>query len=106
VRGVKNFIKYMNYYARELNLLSTYYDSPHGLSNPHNYSTANDQAVLSLICMENEKFARVVCSKAYFCATTNQTWYNTNKLLEDGFLGVKTGITPTAGPCLSVAVNL
>lgn len=42
VRGVKNFIKYMNWFARELNMLSTFYDSPHGLSNNHNYSTALD----------------------------------------------------------------
>lgn len=26
---------------------------------------------------------------------------NTNKLLEDGFEGIKTGITETAGPCLA-----
>jgi len=42
VRGVKNFIKYMNYFAWELNMLSTFYDSPHGLQNNHNYSTALD----------------------------------------------------------------
>jgi len=28
-------------------------------------------------------------------------WKNTNKLLDDGYLGVKTGITPSAGACLS-----
>jgi D-alanyl-D-alanine carboxypeptidase (penicillin-binding protein 5/6) len=32
----------------------------------------------------------------------NIVWYNTNKLLNlDGFIGVKTGATPSAGPCLS-----
>jgi D-alanyl-D-alanine carboxypeptidase len=31
-------------------------------------------------------------------------WHNTNKLLRrDGFLGIKTGITVTAGPCLASA---
>lgn len=30
------------------------------------------------------------------------TWKNTNKMLDQkGFLGIKTGITDTAGPCLS-----
>ena len=30
-------------------------------------------------------------------------WYNSNKLLGlDGFKGVKTGITQTAGPCLCI----
>lgn len=31
-------------------------------------------------------------------------WQNTNKLLRrEGFIGVKTGITVTAGPCLASA---
>ena len=31
---------------------------------------------------------------------------NTNLLLEsEGFIGMKTGITPTAGPCLTVAYS-
>jgi D-alanyl-D-alanine carboxypeptidase len=29
---------------------------------------------------------------------------NTNKLLESGYSGLKTGITPTAGPCLAAAL--
>jgi D-alanyl-D-alanine carboxypeptidase len=28
-------------------------------------------------------------------------WINTNKLLRRGFKGIKTGITKSAGPCLS-----
>ena len=28
-------------------------------------------------------------------------WNNTNKLLYDGYAGIKTGITDIAGPCLS-----
>lgn len=28
---------------------------------------------------------------------------NTNRLLEDGFDGIKTGITETAGPCLAAS---
>ena len=31
------------------------------------------------------------------------TWVNTNKLLAKGFNGVKTGITPSAGACLSAS---
>jgi D-alanyl-D-alanine carboxypeptidase len=27
-------------------------------------------------------------------------WFNSNKLLNDNFIGIKTGTTPTAGPCL------
>lgn len=30
-------------------------------------------------------------------------YLNTNKLLEDGFDGIKTGITDSAGPCLAAS---
>ena len=33
------------------------------------------------------------------------TWTNTNKMLWKGWNGVKTGITPNAGPCLAATVN-
>lgn len=32
-------------------------------------------------------------------------WENTNFLLREGFTGIKTGITPTAGPCLAAQIN-
>ena len=36
--------------------------------------------------------------------TTHYEGYeNTNRLLEDGFDGIKTGITDTAGPCLAAS---
>lgn len=34
------------------------------------------------------------------------TWNNTNKLLAKGFEGMKTGITPNAGPCLSSLLRI
>ncbi len=34
------------------------------------------------------------------------TWRNTNKLLKNGFEGIKTGITDTAGPCLAACIHL
>ena len=30
-------------------------------------------------------------------------WENTNKMLDEGWSGIKTGITPNAGPCLSAS---
>jgi len=40
---VTAFLKEMNYYANKLGMVHTIYDSPHGLANPYNLSTANDQ---------------------------------------------------------------
>ncbi len=31
-------------------------------------------------------------------------WVNTNKMLGEGWSGIKTGITPNAGPCLAASL--
>ena len=33
-------------------------------------------------------------------------WKNTNKLLDQGFEGIKTGHTETAGPCLASSYKI
>ena len=33
------------------------------------------------------------------------TYKNTNKVLDNTFIGIKTGTTPTAGPCIALALN-
>lgn len=40
-------------------------------------------------------------TKTYEVPRLHKKWDNTNKLLDDGFEGLKTGITDTAGPCLA-----
>lgn len=44
---------------------NTNYDSPHGLMNKNNYSTAEDQAILISECMKNEAFRTVVGTRHY-----------------------------------------
>jgi D-alanyl-D-alanine carboxypeptidase (penicillin-binding protein 5/6) len=64
--------------------------------------------------MRLDTFRSVVATQKYTCLPSYSTslpteadpanpleWENTNKLLEEGFDGVKTGITPNAGPCLA-----
>ena len=90
-------------------MLSTQFDSPHGLQNPQNYSTAYDVGKLTCKCMENEYFRQIVRTQVFECeaktssgSTRKYRWENTNRLLNhDGFIGTKTGITDAAGPCLS-----
>lgn len=99
----------MNYYTRKLKLFSTFYDSPHGLSNINNVSTAYDQAKLLSFCMEELLFKEIVKTKKFTCVGMRDDskkpkrykWENTNKLLGEGFCGAKTGVTPNAGPCLA-----
>ena len=58
--------------------------------------------------MRSPLFAEIVKKQKHTCIGEDMfgnqkvlMWSNTNKLLQKGFNGLKTGITPTAGPCLS-----
>lgn len=51
--------------AIELSLKGTFYDSPHGLINWSNRSTAFDIAKLGSICMKNLRFRQIVGCKYY-----------------------------------------
>lgn len=94
----------MNTNANKLGMTSTNYDSPHGLMNSSNYSTAEDQAILVKEVMSLEPFRRVV-GTSYFetraimsrdkLNLTYYRWESTNKLLDvmPGLIGTKTGIT-------------
>ena len=57
---LKYFLKEMNQYAAKLGMYDTFYDSPHGLMNRNNYSTANDICMLTKECMQIPTFRQVV----------------------------------------------
>ena len=105
---VKYFITEMNLNVKLLGLHNTKFANPHGLACLHNKSTAKDLGLLCSVAMKIPKFREVVSCKEYTCTAIDKDnnlkefrWINTNKLLWEGFLGVKTGITPHAGPCLA-----
>jgi D-alanyl-D-alanine carboxypeptidase len=107
---VKYFLKEMNANAAKLKMFSSCFDSPHGLMNKFNYSTAYDVCLLTSSCMQIPLFREVVKTQLYTTSPLNgekdgftYIWENTNKLLGTvpGFVGAKTGITDSAGPCFS-----
>ena len=57
----------MNEYAERFQMTSTCFDSPHGLMNIQNISSAHDIAKLSAICMKHSIFRDVVKTKYYEC---------------------------------------
>ena len=76
-----------------------------------NYSSAYDVSVLARHALtRNPDLVEIVNTKNYCCASKTMpghiyNWENTNYMLWDKskqYYGVKTGVTPTAGPCLSV----
>jgi D-alanyl-D-alanine carboxypeptidase len=101
------FVKVMNYMCSFLNLTNTFFQNPHGMSIRPNISSAQDVAVFAAYAMENRTFRQIVGTGQYFCEVFRSdvesrevVWNNTNKLLESGFDGIKTGTTNKAGPCL------
>lgn len=102
------FIKEMNKTAASLGLKSTKFSNPHGLSDKANRSTANDLGRIAYTALKNQSIEKIVSTERYEGLVTKKNgevrrpvWTNTNKLLQKGFSGVKTGTTPTAGFCLS-----
>ncbi|OMJ90782.1 hypothetical protein SteCoe_6761 [Stentor coeruleus] len=100
------FVDKMNANAKALKLNDTFFNNPHGMSISVNLSTARDVAILASYAIKMSTFRQVVNTKKHICNIYNPNgirkveWINTNALLDKGFKGVKTGITPAAGPCL------
>ena len=79
------FLEEMNIRAKELSLRGSFFDSPHGLNNFFNRSTANDICKLSCIAMRNPIFRKVVSMKRFVVPKGSNSkiykWENTNRLL-------------------------
>lgn len=108
------FVAEMNQLAKALGMKSTRFANPHGLDRPGTkaYSTAADVARLSIYAMRRNAFNFTVRQKERQVSVTGPAGKrsykvkNTNELVgEPGILGVKTGTTNAAGPCLSVCMD-
>jgi serine-type D-Ala-D-Ala carboxypeptidase (penicillin-binding protein 5/6) len=98
----------MNIKAEELNLKLSHFNVSHGMHHDNNYSTALDIAKLSCYAMSKQYFRDIVSVQLHECPSSEYEdviykWENTNQLLKEGYTGIKTGITPTAGPCLAAS---
>ena len=84
------------------------FGNPHGLPNQRTCSNCYELAILVSTCMKINIFNEIVGTqqKRFWINSHGNSkemlWENTNKLLRrEGFVGVKTGVTVTAGPCLA-----
>ena len=112
VNPVQEFVKEMNKMAQKLSLKSSSYTNPHGLSEKSNKSTVSDLGKLAFHAMEVPLIQKIASTQLYEAEVVDSqgdirilSWKNTNKLLEKGFMGLKTGTTPTAGLCLSCVLK-
>ena len=107
---LEEFYDLMNDMADDLGLKNSHFAVAHGMHHEDNYSTAADIAKLSCHAMENSYFREIVKQQFHTCPSTQfpdhvYNWENTNQLLKEGYSGIKTGITGSAGPCLSASIR-
>lgn len=107
--SIEGFSIMMNNMARNIGLLDSSFESPHGLDSQNHYTTTYDLALATSKAMENEFFREVVGSKEIAKDKYNFTrdYRNINKILWaiPNANGVKTGYTGQAGKCLVTSIN-
>lgn len=111
---VAEFVAEMNRLTKALGMTQTRFANPHGLERPGTkaFSTAADVARLSIYAMRRNAFNFIVRQpdrQVSVYGTSGTRTYrvrNSNELIgEPGILGVKTGTSAAAGPCLSVCMD-
>jgi D-alanyl-D-alanine carboxypeptidase (penicillin-binding protein 5/6) len=111
---VAEFVAEMNRLAKALGMTQTRFANPHGLERPgaKAFSTAADVARLSIYAMRRNAFNFIVRQPdrqvSVFGAGGTRSYRvrNSNELIgEPGILGVKTGTTAAAGPCVSICMD-
>jgi len=97
--NLDEFINLMNDKAEELNMNNTKFTNPDGIDDENHYTTLNDLLILSLEVVKNLEIVTVVSKTSFISDITGkETRYeSTNMLIEDGFVGLKTGWTDKAG---------
>jgi len=102
----QKFVNMMNTKAKKLNMHNTNFQNPCGFDNPKHKSTAKDLLKLTEYAIKNKVFNDIVKKEEYSFKSLNKksTYYiyTSNKLLptQKYIIGVKTGYTSKAGPCL------
>jgi D-alanyl-D-alanine carboxypeptidase (penicillin-binding protein 5/6) len=99
------FVALLNATARRMGMTATHFDDPSGFS-PQTVSTAGDLVRLGRAALAAPALAAIVATaQAPFPDGT--TLHNLDSMLGNvpGWLGIKTGETPTAGGCLLFAAR-
>lgn len=98
--SVDAFAERMTKRAGELGATNSHFTNPHGLHDPHHFTTAHDLAKISLAAMKNPLFREIVATPEAWLLKGDQfvQLRNHNKLLWrfPGCTGLKTGFTRAA----------
>ena len=102
----QKFVNMMNAKAKKLGMTKTTFQNPCGFDAKNHKSTASDLLKLTEYAIKNSTFNEIVRKNSYSFKAINTkrtyTVYTSNKLQpkEKYMIGVKTGYTNQAGPCL------
>ena len=102
----EKFVSMMNWRAKKLGMNNTNFQNPCGFDAKNHKSTASDLLKLTEYAIKNSTFNEIVRKNSYSFKAINTkrtyTVYTSNKLQpkEKYMIGVKTGYTNQAGPCL------
>ena len=104
------FVDMMNERFKELGANNTNFVNAHGLDSEGHYSTARDMATIARELLKHEKILEYTSIYEEYLEKNDgtKTWLvNTNKLVRfyDGVDGLKTGVTESAGYCLTATAK-
>jgi D-alanyl-D-alanine carboxypeptidase (penicillin-binding protein 5/6) len=107
--SVEAFAEKMTERANALGAESSHFKNPHGLHDPHHYTTARDLARIGRAAMQNPLFREIVATPDAWMIKADQWIYfrNHNRLLArmPECIGVKTGYTRPAQQVLVSAAT-
>ena len=97
--NLDSFINLMNNKAKVFGMNNTNFTNPDGIDEENHYTTLNDLLKLSIKASENIEIISLVSKKKIVSdiSGTEKVYNNTNLILDDGFVGLKTGWTDKAG---------
>ena len=95
--SVKEFTEKMTKRAEALGAKASHFTNPHGLHDPHHFTTARDLALIARFAMQQPLFREIVATPEFGMMRGDEKvlFKNHNKLLGmfPGCIGVKTGYT-------------
>lgn len=108
------FVEEMNRQASLVGFIHSHFVTPDGYHDPDHYMCLADMVTLGKLCIADPYIMGIVSTAVYTAEVTGKSdgllWLNSNKLLHpyrynpsyycESALGLKTGYTSAAGPCL------
>tara|TARA_B100001250_G_scaffold271796_1_gene234677 strand:- start:3317 stop:4210 length:894 start_codon:yes stop_codon:yes gene_type:complete len=97
--SVDEFLILMNNKAQTYGMSNTNFMNPDGMDEVNHYTSLNDLLKLSIKIIDSKEIISIVSKLNFVSNVTGKEkiYNNTNLLIKEGFLGIKTGWTDKAG---------